>query len=77
MIPWYVTQPESEWDVEGEEELAMIHSKFEGEHGDRRQEIVFIGINLQKDRISESLINCLLKDEEMFLLRNVDEWRVF
>ena len=65
MIPWYAAVPEEEWDTDGDDDLAVIKSKFSGEHGDRRQEIVVIGINLQVDKITEALDGCLLSDDEM------------
>ena len=36
-----------------------------GEWGDRRQEIVFIGANLDEKSITESLDNCICTDEQM------------
>lgn len=35
------------------------------EFGDRRQEIVFIGIDLDQDKITKTMNDCLLSDEEM------------
>jgi G3E family GTPase len=65
MIPWYASQPEADWEVEDDEDLANIKRKFVGEHGDRRQEIVFIGIKLQESEITDTLNRCLLTEEEM------------
>ena len=65
MVPWFATIPEDQWETEGPEDLQVIKSKFEGEHGDRRQELVFIGIDLQKQKMIDALDECLLSDDEM------------
>jgi hypothetical protein len=65
MTPWYVTLPKNEWGVDEEADIKHIRAKFEGAYGDRRQEIVFIGIGLKRDSITESLNQCLLTDVEI------------
>lgn len=65
MAPWYATLPEVEWGVEEEADIQNIRAKFDGAYGDRRQEIVFIGIGLNQAAISEALDQCLLTDIEM------------
>ena len=41
--------------------------------GDRRQEIVFIGIGMKEDKIEELLDTCLLSDQEMLLYQSQAE----
>ncbi|GAX12148.1 hypothetical protein FisN_1Hu073 [Fistulifera solaris] len=65
MTPWYVTLPKNEWGVDDEADIQRIRAKFEGAYGDRRQEIVFIGIGLKQGDITKSLDQCLLTDFEM------------
>ena len=45
----------------------------EWEHGDRRQEIVFIGHGMKRDNIQELFDKCLLTDEEMLL--GPEKWK--
>ncbi|EGG17655.1 COBW domain-containing protein [Cavenderia fasciculata] len=52
--------------------VATIKKSWEEPHGDRRQEVVFIGVDLDKDLIQQELDKCLLTDEEMKLGKT--EW---
>lgn len=62
-IDWFVDLPESEWNLP-EESIAKVKSDFSGPYGDKRQEIVFIGIGMNQDAITKSLDDCLLTVEE-------------
>jgi G3E family GTPase len=62
---WFDCLHESNWGTEDKEEIKSIQSKFEGNFGDPRQEIVFIGVAINRDEIVDSLNDCLYTDEEM------------
>ncbi|MCC9641060.1 zinc metallochaperone GTPase ZigA [Rhodopirellula sp. JC740] len=68
---WWVAAPEEEW-PEDEESRDEIRSKFNGEHGDRHQELVFIGQGLDQQRIVDILDRCLLTDLEF--TQGPDAW---
>lgn len=61
---WWAAAPREHW-PEDPEYQARIEAEFEGEYGDRRQEIVFIGQNLEPDQTTKVLDECLLTDTEM------------
>jgi len=63
---WWADTPQDEWPNEPVE-VAEILSFFAGEHGDRRQELIFIGIDLDEPTIRSGLDNCLLSEAEFRL----------
>ncbi len=58
--------PKSNW-PEDEEYLQSIEQQWVEPFGDMRQELVFIGQGLDKDRMINDLNACLLKEEEVLL----------
>ncbi len=60
---WWAAAPEEQWPEE-EAEIAEIRARFHGEYGDRHQEIVFIGQQLDRAFIESALDRCLLTDLE-------------
>lgn len=63
--------PERDW-PQDEETRAHIMEKWQQPFGDMRQEIVFIGQNLNKEEIVRRLDDCLLSVEQM--AEGIDRW---
>jgi G3E family GTPase len=60
-------------DIEEDPELSALAAECWVEpYGDRRQEIVFIGVDLDRERIEAELDACLLTDDELAL--GADAW---
>ena len=71
---WWAAAPEDEWPDE-EELVDEIRSSFSEPHGDRHQELVFIGQGIDQHRIENILDQCLLSDCEFN--QNLSEWSAF
>jgi G3E family GTPase len=59
---WWASVPETEWP---EAYSADIRASFQSPFGDCRQELVFIGQNIDADRARSELDRCLLNDDEL------------
>ncbi len=71
---WLADQPEEEWPEDAEEREAAL-SRWEEPYGDRRQELAFIGLDMNRSVIEQQLNGCLLTDEEMAL--GMEAWEDF
>lgn len=71
---WWAAVPRDDW-PDTPAELADIQADFQGPHGDRRQEIVFIGRDLDREYVERLLDGCLLTDAEMAL--GAEGWKTF
>ena len=60
---WWASAPKESWPEEGEI-IAEIEARMTNEYGDRQQELVFIGQNLDQDHVTRVLNECLLTDDE-------------
>ncbi|MDQ0651629.1 zinc metallochaperone GTPase ZigA [Pseudomonas cedrina] len=69
---WWRFVPKSQW-PQDEESVAAIMGNWQLSTGDCRQELVFIGQNIDFTQMRAELDACLLSDEEMAL--GVEGWR--
>jgi G3E family GTPase len=60
---WWERFPEEQWPADPERR-ARIRATFQAPYGDRRQEIVFIGQGMHRQRVVDALDACLLTDAE-------------
>jgi G3E family GTPase len=60
---WWAAVPRDDW-PDDEVERAAVLDDFAGPYGDRRQELVFIGIEIDRQMIEQRLEECLLTDDE-------------
>ncbi|MEC7407670.1 MAG: GTP-binding protein [Planctomycetota bacterium] len=68
---WWAAVPKTHWpEIESIQE--EIQRKWNDHVGDCRQELVFIGINMDEIALYDSLQSCLLTDEELSL--GADNW---
>lgn len=70
---WWRFVPKSQW-PQDEESVAAIMGNWQLSTGDCRQELVFIGQNIDFNQMRAELDACLLNDEEMAL--GVEGWRL-
>lgn len=68
---WHAV-PEDEW-PEDTETVSSIRNTFVAPYGDCRQELVFIGQQLDQPQMLKQLKSCLLTEQE--LAKSIEEWR--
>jgi len=61
---WWATMPPERW-PQDPAHVAVIRSKWDENVGDARQELVFIGMDMDEDALRAKFDACLLTDEEM------------
>ena len=62
---WWGAVPREEWPTEEKEVAEILKDFAEDGMGDRRQELVFIGVNVDREAITALLDGCLLSDSEL------------
>ena len=72
---WWAALPREEWPSDDAETLAELESQWVEPFGDRRQELVIIGQDLNESVVRAALDSCLLTDAEMQL--SAEQWGEF
>jgi len=74
---WLSCVPREYWpmDMETPEQIADVMKDFEGPYGDKRQEIVIIGAEMNEQRVTAVLDDALLTEEE--LAAGPEAWKTF
>ena len=72
---WWAAVPKNEWNLEDPNMIEDVRKNWTEPYGDRRQEIVIIGTDIDKESITKRIENCLLTDDELQL--GPDEWKLF
>ncbi|TVQ50055.1 MAG: GTP-binding protein [Gammaproteobacteria bacterium] len=70
---WWAATPRQHW-PEDDAALGPLLDRFEAPWGDRRQELVLIGIGMERARLTAMLDACLLSDAEF--AGGPDAWRL-
>lgn len=71
---WWAAAPKKLWPLE-DERVNEILKNWKKPYGDRRQEIVLIGVDMDKQKLTEAFDQCLLKDEE--IQKSESDWKKF
>lgn len=72
---WWAETPQDDWPLEDPRMIAEIKSNWDEQVGDRRQELVIIGQDLDEAAIRRELDDCLLTNDE--LLAGEAAWEQF
>ena len=62
---WFASLPREEWNFENKDELEKFQKDWDDKFGDRMQEIILIGSQMDKDALISQLDECLLTEAEL------------
>ena len=70
---WLASLPQEDWEFETEEDYQSFLGEWDETFGDRQQEIVIIGKDMNKAQLSSDLDSCLLTSKE--LAKGSNHWQ--
>jgi G3E family GTPase len=73
--PWLSTIPKSDWPPMPVDKLKEVRKNWDKKYGDRSQEIVVIGVQMNKAEVEAVLNSVLLTDEEFAM--GPEKWAEF
>ena len=62
---WFASLPKNEWQFETQEDYQTFLDEWDAKFGDRQQEIVLIGKDMNREKLTHDLDACLLTSEEL------------
>ncbi len=72
---WFASLPREEWNFDTKEDMETFEREWDDRFGDRMQEIVIIGRDMNRDEICRQLDACLLTEIE--LSRGSEYWKTY
>jgi len=71
------TTLEKDWDAEckAQKKMLMKAGKWNATYGDRESELVFIGVNLNKELMEQNLMEALMTKKESDAIGGIEGWR--
>ena len=70
---WFASLPKEEWNFETKEDYDNFIKNWDNDFGDRNQEIVLIGKEMDKKKIYNNLDECLLTQDE--ISKGINYWK--
>jgi hypothetical protein len=72
-LPWYARVPFDKWALVEHSEVKKLLALMDPVWGDRRQELVIIGQNMDQEKVSAALTKALVTTEELAQLGEVED----
>lgn len=75
VAPWFAAMDENDWVFESDDERQALAERWDPLVGDRQNELVFIGVDMDRTDIESRLAACVINDDEF--AGGFDHWATF